>query len=150
DAPETVARVEISGIVHHGSGELERLKHLRDNRYAVYYNIDGASWQYEGEFDENTLEMRLKYVICGRRPLEAGVQDSSDYDKESDRHVMTFSTATSPTQIYTIEGEDRSVIRRHTKERVLAMSDSWLSPGEDASYVSHDGLRVSARLYLPS
>lgn len=150
DAPETVVRVEISGIVHHGSGELERLKHLRNNRYAIYYNIDGASWQYEGEFDENTLEMRLKYVICGRRPLEAGVQDSSDYDKESDRHVMTFSTATSPTQIYTIEGEDRSVIRRHTKERVLAMPDSWLSPGEDASYVSHDGLRVSARLYLPS
>lgn len=150
NAPETVARVEISGIVHQGSGELERLKHLRDNRYAVYYNIDGASWQYEGEFDENALEMRLKYVICGRPPLEAGVQDSSDYDKEADRHVMTFSTATSPTQIYTIEGGDRSVIRRHTRERVLAMPDDWLSSGEDASYISHDGLRISARLYLPS
>lgn len=148
--PETVARVEISGIVHDGLGEMENLKHLRENRYAVYYNIDGASWMYEGEFDEETLEMQLKYVICGLQPLDAGVLDSSDYDKHSDRHVMTFSTATSPTQIYTVEGDDRSGIRRHTRERVLAMPDGWLSTGEDASFISHDGLRVSARLYLPS
>ena len=57
--PETVARVEVRGAVHQGLGEMENLKHLRDNRYAVQYNIDGESWLYEGEFDEDTCAMRL-------------------------------------------------------------------------------------------
>jgi len=39
---------------------------------------------------------------------------------------------------------------QHTRERILGIPRSLLSPGEDASYVSHDGLRVSARLYLPA
>src|SRR2546430_6500033 len=29
------------------------------------------------------------------------------------------------------------------------MPEEWLSPGEDASFTSFDGLRISARLYLP-
>lgn len=150
DDPETVARVEVSGLVHDGVGEMENLEHLRDDRYAVYYNIDGVSWEYEGQFDEDALTMRLGWVICGRPPLAGGVLDSSYYDKTSDRHVLTFSTAVSPTQIYTVEGDERRDIRRHTQERVLAIPDEWLSPGEDASFLSHDGLRISARLYLPS
>lgn len=148
--PATVARVEVQGVVHAGSGELENLKHLWDHLYAVYYNIDGVSWQYEGEFNEETLVMQLRHVICGRPPLDGGVLDSSYYDKSSDRYALTFSTAVSPTQIYTIAGGDRADIRRHTNERVLALPDELLSPGEDASFVSHDGLRVSARLYLPA
>ncbi len=38
----------------------------------------------------------------------------------------------------------------HTSERILGVDDASLSKGEDASYISHDGLRVSARLYRPS
>lgn len=148
--PETVARVEVSGIAHKGSGEMENLKHLRGNRYALQYNIDGCTWLYEGVFDEDALEMTLEHVICGREPLDGGVMDSFYYDKVADRFVMSFSTAVSPTQIYTVEGDERGVIRRHTHERVLGLPDGLLSPGEDASFTSHDGLRVSARLYLPS
>ena len=37
-----------------------------------------------------------------------------------------------------------------TNERPLGLDPALLSAGEDASFVSHDGLRVSARLYLPS
>ena len=33
-------------------GELTGLEHLADTRYLVEYNIDGASWVYEGRFDE--------------------------------------------------------------------------------------------------
>ena len=41
--------------------------------------------------------------------------------------------------------------RRHsTRERALGLAPELLSVGEDASFESHDGLRVSARLYLPS
>jgi pimeloyl-ACP methyl ester carboxylesterase len=150
DEPETVARVEMSGTVHDGLGEMENLKHLRGNRYAVQYNIDGESWLYEGEFDEDALAMRLDAVVCGRGRLSGGVMDSFSYDKAFDRFVLSFSTATSPTQIYTVEGAGRDIVRQHTRERVLGLPQAWLSPGEDASFTSHDGLRVSARLYRPS
>jgi dipeptidyl aminopeptidase/acylaminoacyl peptidase len=149
-ATDIVARVEVRGVTHAGVGEMENLEHLRDDRYAVHYNIDGCSWVYEGVFDEETREMRLEHVICGREPMAGGVKDSCYYDKSSDRFVLAFSTATSPTQIYTVEGPDRGDVCRHTRERVLGLPDEWLSPGEDASFTSHDGLRVSARLYLPS
>jgi dipeptidyl aminopeptidase/acylaminoacyl peptidase len=33
---------------------------------------------------------------------------------------------------------------------VLGIPQEWLSPGEDASFTSYDGLRTSARLYLPA
>ena len=148
--PETVARVEVRGAVHEGLGEMENLKHVRDNRYAVQYNIDGESWLYEGEFDEAALEMRLEAVICGRGSLSGGVMDSFNYDKAADRYALSFSTATSPTQIYTVEGGGRDIVRQHTSERILGLPQAWLSPGEDASFTSHDGLRVSARLYRPS
>jgi hypothetical protein len=60
---------------------------------------------------------------------------------------VSFSTATSPTQLYTV-GPDGT--RVHTRERILGIPQEHLSPGEDASFVSHDGQRISARLYLPS
>jgi dipeptidyl aminopeptidase/acylaminoacyl peptidase len=38
----------------------------------------------------------------------------------------------------------------HTEERILGIPEAQLSKGEDASFVSFDGTRVSARLYLPA
>src|SRR5438445_12025815 len=40
--------------------------------------------------------------------------------------------------------------RRLYNERVLGIPEQYLSEGEDARYTSFDGLRISARLYLPS
>ena len=71
------------------------------------------------------------------------------YEAASGNYAAAFSTATSPTQLYTIEGPDKQIIQ-HTRERVLGIAQDLLAPGEDASYISHDGLRVSARLYLPA
>jgi len=150
DAPETVARVEVRGVVHDGVGEMENLKHLHGNRYAVQYNIDGESWLYEGAFDEDALEMRLEAVVCGRGALEGGVMDSFYYDKAADRYALSFSTAESPTQLYTVKGATRDIVHQHTRERLLDLPRTFLSPGEDASFTSHDGLRISARLYRPS
>ncbi|TML74315.1 MAG: S9 family peptidase [Actinobacteria bacterium] len=39
---------------------------------------------------------------------------------------------------------------RRTRERALGLAPGLLAAGEDASFESHDGLRISARLYLPS
>jgi dipeptidyl aminopeptidase/acylaminoacyl peptidase len=148
--PAEVQPVEITGVQHSGVGELVKLKQLRDTRYAVEYNIDGCSWLYEGTFDEATLTMRLERALCGRGKLASGKLEAFSYEQETDRFALSFSTATSPSQIYTIEGESRQAVRQHTREHVLGLREDWLSPGEDASFTSFDGLRISARLYLPA
>ena len=145
-----IQQVKIEGIVHAGAGELIHLEDMHDDRYMVAYNIDGSSWVYEGVFDEAALTMRLTHVILGQGDLSDGVAHAVDYDKETDSFSASFSTATSPTQLYTVAGADRNEITRHTDEKVLGIPQELLSRGEDASFVSHDGLRISARLYLPA
>jgi dipeptidyl aminopeptidase/acylaminoacyl peptidase len=150
DDPQQVRPVKLEGVSHQGIGELDEIEHLKDNHYLVTFNIDGASWLYEGRFDEDRLMMSLEHIICGKGQLSNGVLEHVYYDKDDDCFSLAFSTATSPTQIYTIEGKDRKTIIRHTNERILAIPSEYLSPGEDASFTSFDGTRVSARLYLPS
>ncbi len=171
--PAEVKPITITGTQHTGMGELIRLRHLDGARFALEYNIDGCSWLYEGTFDEASLTMTLERVLCGSGKLSNGMLESFYYDKAGNRFVLSFSTATSPSQIYTIEGTpgtsrgagatshpaagspghragDSPAVRQHTRERVLGIPQEWLSPGEDASFTSHDGLRISARLYLPA
>jgi pimeloyl-ACP methyl ester carboxylesterase len=149
ETPQDVHPVEISGIAHDGEGEFSDLKHLNDDRYLVVYNIDGCSWAYEGVFDPEALRFQADRVVCGQGKLSNGVIQSLKYDKVSGNYAISFSTATLPTQIYTVEGDEKGTVQ-HTRERILGIPHHLLSAGEDASYVSHDGLRVSARLYLPA
>lgn len=146
-----VRPVTIRGVHHHGVGELVSFEHLDGDRYAVGYNIDGVSWLYEGEFDERSLTMTLDHVICGQGAIANGVLESSYYDKATKTHSLSYSTATSPTQIYTVAGgKGRRGRRKHTGERVLGVAPDLLAAGEDAAFTSHDGLRISARLYMPA
>ena len=149
DTPDVVRPVEIAGIIHAGAGEFYDIEHLADGRYLLKYNIDGGSYAYEGAFDEKALRLTVDRVLCGAGDLSAGVLQSLKYEKASGDYALSFSTAISPAQIYTIEGEEKRVVQ-HTGERILGIQEQLLSPGEDASYTSHDGLRVSARLYLPA
>jgi len=146
--PTTPIPVKITGVKHKGVGELGAAQHLKGNRFGVSYNIDGCSWFYEGTLDLKTRTMRLGRPIVGRGELANGVLESIRFDKATDRYALSFSTATTPTQIFTIEGRDRKAVQ-HSREKVLGIPPTWLSPGEDASYTSFDGTRVSARLYLP-
>lgn len=148
--PGFLEKVQLKGVRHRGVGELEDLVHLKNSRYMLVFNIDGCSWVYEGVFDEKKRLMTLLYTLVGKKPLEAGMLERVLYDAVLDTFIFSFSTATSPTQIYTIEGRKRDRITLHTNEKVLGIPDGYLSKGEDASFVSHDGLRVSARLYLPA
>lgn len=150
DDPEDAKPVAISGVVHQGEGEFENLRHLQGDRYGLQYNIDGSSWLYEGRFDEAALRMDLEAVICGQGDLSNGVLEAWHYDKASDRYALSFSTATSPTQIFGVEAENRMQVQRQTNERVLGIPEDWLSPGEEASFTTYDERRVSARLYLPA
>ncbi len=148
--PGEMHPVEVKGKVHTGQGEMSNLIHLKGARYVLGYNIDGCDWLYEGVYDEGKRTMTLKHVLVGDGDLSNGVLEHASYDKQGDRFVISFSTATSPTQIYTIEGKERDTIVMHTEEKILGIRETSLSPGEDASFTSFDGLRISARLYLPS
>ncbi|MBN2564844.1 MAG: S9 family peptidase, partial [Candidatus Eisenbacteria bacterium] len=161
--------VEIRGLAHEGNGELTELSHVAGDRYLLTYNIDGCSWVYESRLDEDALVMTAERVLVGEGELAGGVLESCRHERDGDRYAVSFSTATSPTQIYVIDGGDPagrgggmvsgnrvggarpgSRISRQTRERVLGVSDDMLSPGEDASFTSYDGLMISARLYLPA
>jgi pimeloyl-ACP methyl ester carboxylesterase len=142
--------VKLEGIVHAGLGELEMISHLKGNHYVVRYNIDGCSWLYEGYYNEAKRVMSLKYVLVGDGDLTNGVLEYMYYDKTGDRFSISFSTATSPTQIYTIEGKQRDQIVMHTNEKILGVQVELLAEGEDASFTSYDGTRISARLYRPA
>ncbi len=147
--PGEIQPVKLEGVVHTGVGELTGLEHLKGTHYAVGFSIDGCSWLYEGAYNEAKRVMNLKHVIVGDGDLADGVLEHAYYDKTGDRFIISFSTATSPTQIYTIEGKDRMTIVMHTEEKNLGIPEEHLSKGEDASFTSFDGLRISARLYLP-
>jgi pimeloyl-ACP methyl ester carboxylesterase len=147
---QDVKQVTVTGVRHTGAGEMTGLTHVKEDLYLVEYNIDGESWLYEGIFVAEDLCMQLQHIICGLGKLANGVLESVKFDQAKDRYALSFSTATSPTQIYTVEGADRGLVLQHTAERIMGIPQEWLSPGEDASFTSFDDTRVSARLYLPA
>lgn len=150
DEPGVAHPVRVEGVVHRGPGELDKLWRVTGDRYVVHFNIDGCSWAYEGRFDPSSRNLEVEHVLCGRGQLSQGVLQSLHYDAESDSYALAFSSATSPVQLYTLAGSKRELLQAHTAERVPDIPPTWLSPGEDASFESFDGERVSARLYLPA
>jgi pimeloyl-ACP methyl ester carboxylesterase len=145
---EEISAVELDGVAHRGEGVLERLQHLEGDRYAAIFNIDGCSWAYEARFDESSRRLMLERVLVGTGDLADGVLHGLDLDKSSGRFAIAFCTATMPTQLYVLDSD--ATPTRRTSERALGLAPELLAPGEDASFESHDGLRVSARLYVPS
>jgi dipeptidyl aminopeptidase/acylaminoacyl peptidase len=148
--PGELERVSIEGLVHDGIGELEGLEHLEGDRYSLTFNVGGCSWAYAGTFDEAARSFSVDRVLAGQDELAGGVLHGLNYDANSGRFAAAFCTATSPTQLHVLPAEPASSPERLTRERALGLAPELLSAGEDVSFESHDGLRVSARLYLPS
>jgi pimeloyl-ACP methyl ester carboxylesterase len=148
--PDSLIEVPIEGLVHTGSGEFEGLALLKNGNQLLNFNIDGASWAYEAKFDKELMVMQVENVLVGSGLLSNGVLEAIEYDVGTDCFALAFSSATSPTQIFTIEGKDRDRVVKHTNEKILGIPPELLSPGEELSFNSHDGLRISARLYMPS
>lgn len=149
DGPGDIEPVEVEGVQHLGVGELEELHHLDGERYAAIFNIDGCSWAYDGRFDESARRLNLDRCLVGEGELSDGVLHGLDLDRSSGRFAVAFSTATKPTQLYVVPQTEADPVPR-TRERALGLAPELLAAGEDASFDSHDGLRISARLYLPS
>ncbi len=159
DHPDTVAAVPVSGLKHKGQGELVDLTPVEGNLFLLEYNIDGCSWLYECRYEETNGERRLEVgrVLCGLPPLDQGVLMGFEHSRETKgkapgiSYVLSHSKADSPSQLYLwAAGSDGQAPRRLSQEHILGIEQKYLSAGEDASFVSFDGLRVSARLYLSS
>ena len=150
DRPGDLDPVPVEGLAHEGAGELESIRYLEGDRFALIYNIDGCSWAYEARLDEPGRRLRVERVLVGRGVLEGGILHGLHFDEESGRYALSYCTATDPTQLWVLEADDAREPAGKTRERVLGVAPGLLSAGEDASFESHDGLRVSARLYLPS
>ena len=147
--PGELEPVALDGLTHTGDGELYGLEHLEGDRYRLTFNIDGCSWAYAGSFDEAGRRFAVERVLVGEGGLAGGVLHGIDFDAGSGRFVAAFCTATSPTQLHVLPATDGPP-ETLTRERALGVAPDVLAAGEDASFESHDGLRVSARLYLPS
>lgn len=159
DDPTNVVEVPVSGLKHKGAGELVDLKTVHDNIFLLEYNIDGCSWLYECSYHENKGERLLEITrtLCGLPPLENGVLMGYEFelqrtaDKTKVGYVLSYAKANIPSQLYLYPtGSDAESPKVLSHERVVGIDQKLLSPGEDASYTSFDGLRVSARLHLPS
>jgi dienelactone hydrolase len=155
--------VRILGLSHEGSGELRRICRVSHREFFLEYNIDGCSHGYIGELDVESAVIRVTVKICGDgqlgderledRRLANGVLQGIDFashEEDTCRAVLSHSSATRPSSLFRLD-------RGRESEPVVLVSgtDSGvptevLSPGEDASFTSFDGLRISARLYLPS
>ncbi|MDQ3007672.1 MAG: S9 family peptidase, partial [Chloroflexota bacterium] len=128
--PGRMEQVQLRGVQHEGVGEMVELAHLIKDRYLVTFNIDGCSWVYEAVFNERKRLMTLKYALVGASPLADGMLERVHYDPAEDIFTLSFSTATSPTQIYTVEGRKRKQVTLHTNEKILGIADEHLSKGE--------------------
>lgn len=148
DAPDQPREVTVQGVRHHGVGELEGLQASTKGRYILHYNIDGVSWVYSGSFDRNSLIFRIDRVLVGQDELSDGVLESISIDQTTATVAFSFSQATSPSQLYVLDAEDN--LARQTNERILGIPAHLLARGEEHPYTSHDGLRISSRLYLPA
>lgn len=150
DDPYSIQEVSVNGLIHTGVGEFEGLEKIGNGRFLLQYNIDGVSWVYEAKYIPASQEICAVATLVGIGVLSEGVVEAISYDHESDRFAVAFSTAISPTQIYSIETKDRDRLVRHTNEKILGIPEELLSMGEEYTYKSFDGLRISARLYMPS
>jgi pimeloyl-ACP methyl ester carboxylesterase len=157
--PANITDVPILGVKHKGNGELVDLKTVHDDLYLLEYNIDGCSWLYECRYHEDKGERWLKVTrtLCGLPPLEEGVLLGYEFElqKTSSQtkvgYVLSHAKAGIPAQVYLYPtGSKARKPKLLSHERVLGIDKTFLSLGEDASYASFDGLRISARLYLPS
>lgn len=150
DVPQSLVPISIKGLRHSGSGEMVSISPLKNDRYLLTYNIDGCSFVYEAAYIASKKQLKVLACLAGESPIDNGVLEHIDYNPHMDIFSLAFSSAVSPTQLYSIERKKRDFIVMHTNERLLGLDEKYLSKGEDASYESFDGTRISARLYLPA
>jgi esterase/lipase len=158
DNPAQLIPVPVKGIKHRGAGELDDARKV-GGKYLLQYNIDSCTWIYEGRFNKGAEpRFTIERTVVGKPPVSDGVVLGiepwvfTSRKKHNSGYAFSFTKATSPSQLY-LYNSRAPKLKQYVKlssERILGIDEKYLSEGEDASYKSFDGLRISARLYLPS
>jgi len=158
DDPSELHPIPILGLKHKGIGELEDIRKVEKNRFLLQYNIGGCSWVYDGRLEDGAKpRFVVEHRIVGPSPTSGGVvlgieAALSKARRRRAMYVFSFTTATTPSQLYIFNPQGKGT-DRYTMvscERVVGIAEEYLSAGEDLDYASFDGLRINARLYLPS
>src|SRR5438093_4215236 len=108
DDPSKPIDVEIKGLRHSGVGEMAGVRRVKGDVFVLVYNIDGASWAYEGRFHSGTPPtFEVERVLIGNQPLSDGVVLGLDRQRKNEKplqaeYVFSFTRANSPSQIYHI------------------------------------------------
>jgi pimeloyl-ACP methyl ester carboxylesterase len=155
--PNAVVEVPVTGLRHTGVGELVDLTPVKHQRFLAEYNVDGCSWVYEGDFHRRRglPHFDVTQTLVGLPPLSNGVvlgilfELEEHDDPATADYVLAFTKADSPSQLYLRPHASHDMLQL-SEERVLGIDPALLAEGEDASYTSFDGTRISARLYTPS
>ena len=145
------ARRRSTGLEHEGAGELESLTHLEGDRFVAHLQhrrlLVGlrrhASTRPPARFAvDRVLVGRGR--ARGRRPPRARPRprERALRSRPSARRRARRSSTCCRRRVAAGAADARA--------RARASPRSCSRAGEDASFDSHDGLRVSARLYLPS
>jgi len=160
DNPSELHPVKIRGTKHKGMGELVDARKIEGDQYLLEYNVDGCTWLYEGIFHNGKkLDFKIEETLVGKEPVSNGVVLGCEpsvklHTKRNRGYAFSFTTATNPSQLYIFSLNKRKTKRRGytilSAERILGIPEKFLSKGEEANFTSFDGLRVSARLYMPS
>ena len=158
--PQKPLELEVKGLKLPDS-EIEVFDNITKNQFYVKYNVDGTTHIYLLDYIAgNNRYLNVTHHLIGKKgtPISNGVVLSFDFDHEKaekgiavTEFVVSFTKATSPSQLYLIELKGKDIeYSKLSNETVLGIDVMYLSEGEDASYNSFDGLRISARIYRPS
>ncbi len=156
DDPSRPLDIPVDGLTHSGVGELNDARQVKQDLFVLEYNIDGASWIYEARYVAGAKPMlKVLRVLAGSGALSNGVVLGLEWEATADtpvkaEYVLSFAKANTPSQLYLYPADSSEDPVQLSEEKVLGIPEGYLSGGEDASYTSFDGQRVSARLYLPS
>ena len=159
DTPQVTTQLKTTGLSL-PNAELESFNHITGNHYYVKYNVDGCTHVYLLDYNPSDEVLHVTKHIVGNTdgPLNNGVALSITFDPinakengQTNEFIVSFTKATTPSQLYIIDlREDKPKYIKISNEKILGIPQEYLSEGEDSSYTSFDGLRISARLYRPS
>ena len=104
------------------------------------------SWAYDARFDEAARSSPSSACSPGRATSPAACCTGST----STGRAAASPSRSAPRRCRRSSTCSTTTPAPRTRERALGLAPELLAAGEDASFTSHDGLRVSARLYLPA
>ena len=149
--PGELEPVAVDGLEHEGAGELEALDASRGRPLRARPTTSTAA---PGCTRAPSTRRRAASPSSGcssdRASSAAASCTGSHFDPESGRFAPRSARRRGRPSCTSFDADAGSEPVQLTRERALGLAPGLLAAGEDASFTSHDGLRVSARLYLPS